>query len=248
MINHRLIEETAMNAWPALSQTLYDGWVLRFAKGYTKRANSINLLYPSTLGLDEKIEYCQKVYTDQHLPAIFRLPAPFIPPEFDEKLAERGYKKIDLTHVRSLSLRTWQPSNTGSVLREVSLDSWLVVFNDLSNADLKKQPIHREILDAIIAPRLMITLEVAGQIVCCGLGVLQGELFGLFDIVTHPAHRSQGYATKLVSGMLDWAKEQGALWVFLQVMDNNIPAQNLYAKLGFRDEYSYWYRVPEDWA
>ena len=44
MVRH--IKELAVNAWPSL-QTLLDGWVLRFANGYTRRANSVNLLYPS---------------------------------------------------------------------------------------------------------------------------------------------------------------------------------------------------------
>ena len=39
---HRRLEEVAMNAWPALQQMLFDGWIVRFAQGYTKRANSVH--------------------------------------------------------------------------------------------------------------------------------------------------------------------------------------------------------------
>ena len=55
IITIRTIEEAGLNAWPAHQQTLYDGWVLRFADGYTKRANSANSVYRSTLALAGKI-------------------------------------------------------------------------------------------------------------------------------------------------------------------------------------------------
>ena len=44
---HRRLEEVAMNAWPSLQQMLFDGWIVRLAQGYTKRANSVNPLFES---------------------------------------------------------------------------------------------------------------------------------------------------------------------------------------------------------
>ena len=53
MIRH--IEELALNAWPALQTLLLDGWVVRFANGYTRRANSVNPLYASEQDIDAKL-------------------------------------------------------------------------------------------------------------------------------------------------------------------------------------------------
>ncbi|WMM30943.1 GNAT family N-acetyltransferase, cg3035/Rv0428c family, partial [Shouchella clausii] len=58
----RKIEALSMNAQPALKTVQKGGWILRFANGYTKRANSINPLYPSCEELDRKIEACEQMY------------------------------------------------------------------------------------------------------------------------------------------------------------------------------------------
>jgi hypothetical protein len=55
-MNPRDLEELALTTWPALQQWLYDGCVVRFAGGHTKRANSVNPLYLSRHNPAEKIE------------------------------------------------------------------------------------------------------------------------------------------------------------------------------------------------
>ena len=69
----RSIEELSLNAWPALNTAFYDGWVLRFAEGYTRRANSINPLYPSTLDPIEKIRVCEEIYAARGQDIVFKL-------------------------------------------------------------------------------------------------------------------------------------------------------------------------------
>ena len=71
----RKIEELSMNAWPSLQTKLYDGWVLRFSDGYTRRANSVNPIYESKIVLDEKIDFCEKEYEQRNLPTLFKLTA-----------------------------------------------------------------------------------------------------------------------------------------------------------------------------
>ena len=91
----RQLERTMFRAWPSFEETDYDGWVLRFADGYTKRANSVNALYPSTLCLDLKISRCEVVYAARDLTIIFRMTPHSYPDGLDERLDQRGYKIID---------------------------------------------------------------------------------------------------------------------------------------------------------
>ena len=101
----RSIEELSMNAWPAMQTLHYDGWVLRYSDGYTKRANSVYPLYPSEINLDEKIEFCESFYHDRGLPAVFKLTEASTPANLDARLAERGYRKDSPTSVQTLDLR-----------------------------------------------------------------------------------------------------------------------------------------------
>ncbi len=96
------IEEVTFNAWPALQQLFYDGWLLRFGAGYTKRSNSANVLYPGVLNLDEKIDHCAAWYAERELPPIFRLTSATAPAGLDHKLEQRGYELV-----ASIAVRTW---------------------------------------------------------------------------------------------------------------------------------------------
>jgi GNAT superfamily N-acetyltransferase len=239
------IEEAGLNAWPAHQQLLYDGWLLRFADGYTKRANSVNPFYTARLEIGSKIEYCEALYQRVGLPPVFRL-TPLAPKGLDTTLEGRGYQVLHPTRVLTLDLEDWSDPGLAAVsVRELPLEQWMGVFSDVSGSLVAKQPAHAQILRNILNPYFCAVIEIDGKWVACGLGVQEGAWFGLFDIVTHPEHRRQGLSTALIAAMLDWARAQGARRSYLQVMESNQPALGLYAKLGYMDRYGYWYRVPE---
>lgn len=240
------IEEVSLNAWPALQHLLFDGWILRFSNGYTKRANSINPLFDSHLDAAKKVAICERLYAEKELPPIFRL-TPFASPlDLGQVLERRHYKRVDQTHVQHLNLRGQAIVGESSLeLHDETLDSWLDVFCQLSGVPVAQHQTHKEILQTVPSGRLLAVLADSGTIVACGLGVLENDYFGLFDLVTDSQQRNKGYGAKLVSGMLMWAQEHGAAHAYLQVMNSNFPARHLYAKLGFQEVYQCWYRVPD---
>jgi ribosomal protein S18 acetylase RimI-like enzyme len=236
------IEEAGLNAWPALQQVLYDGWVLRFSKGYTKRANSVNTLYSSSIETQEKVTFCETQYRARALKSIFRI-TPFAPADLDGTLEARGYERIDTTLVLHLDLGQSVPTSSQHA-HETSLDEWLPIFCQFKSAPLDAHQTHREILKTIPSQCYYASLAASGEAVSCALGVLEGAFFGLFDVVTAPEHRKKGYGTHLIASMLGWARENGARHAYLGVVEGNSPARRLYDKLEFQEVYRYWYRVP----
>ena len=69
------VQEACLNGWPALRELVFDGWLLRFSGGYTRRANSVHPLSPGMQPLDEKIQYCEALYAAQGLPTLFCIPS-----------------------------------------------------------------------------------------------------------------------------------------------------------------------------
>ena len=96
----RRIEEASLNSWPAPRQVLLDGWVLRFANGYTRWANSVAPLDPGQDGpaaLSAKIAACETLYAAQGLPALVRVSS--FDPGLAAALDARGYTAEGLSPV-----------------------------------------------------------------------------------------------------------------------------------------------------
>jgi ribosomal protein S18 acetylase RimI-like enzyme len=236
----RRIEEASLNAWPALQQMLLDGWVLRFSGGFTKRANSVVPLYPALLDPLAKIRYCERLYEQQHLTTIFRLTTVDDVSDLDRLLDARGYQRIDPTRVMTRRLGEAFARQDG--FAEVGLREWLTIYADLAGMPKPTQALHAALLKSIRSECLYGALFVDGEAVACGLGVVENELVGLFDIVTHPRRRREGHAAALITSLLAAGRNAGATDTYLQVVADNAPARGLYAELGFMELYSYWYR------
>lgn len=240
----RAYEELQGNAWPVFQTLCSDGWLLRFGRGYTKRANSAYPLYPAALGLDEKIAECEDFYRNKGQDVIFKMTAASLPVGLDDELEGRGYRRTDEVSIQTLTLGSLPAVQTGKLRtsREMSAE-WLDVFCALTPERAKEKEKIRELFRLPLPPCRYGLLEMDGQIVACGLAVQQGEYVGLFDIVIDPACRRLGYGEALLLHMLKQAAEDGARVAYLQVLADNAAALSLYAKLGFTEKYKQWYRV-----
>lgn len=233
-----------MNAWPALQTVLYDGWVLRYADGYTRRANSVNPIYSSSVDLNTKIEYCEKSYARRGLRTIFKMTDEVCPSDLDRVLQDKGYIREAETSVQILRLNSINLNVHSGVEMDGTLDdSWLDAFFRMSGADVKYRNTLSSILTRGPMERCLAQIERSGKIIACGVGVREDTTVGLFDIIVDQQLRGMGLGRLITESMLAWAKKAGADTSYLQVMVDNRMALALYKKLGFMEEYRYWYRV-----
>jgi len=242
----RTLEEFSMNAWPVMRVIHYDGWVLRAANGYTKRANSVHPLYESKLDLDEKIGFCETFYHDQSQPTVFKMTASSTPSGLDTRLEALGYLKESLTSIQTLDLGIGSYASTAGVdLASTDTKTWHAAFARMNNVSAEHRAIHENILRAILPDKCYASIQQDGHIIGCGLGVRQAGYLGIFDIVIDPDHRKQGHGEQLMVALLTWGRDHGAWMAYLQVMCDNEPALRLYEKLGFQEQYQYWYRAKD---
>jgi len=265
------LEELSLTAWPSLQTVVYDGWILRFAEGYTKRSNSVNPLYSSTLPLAEKIESCEVRYRSLGLPTIFKITEAESQRPIDEALSLADYARIDETVVMTRELTTsgavipaaLSLGGGGSVRSALSLnsaaaapkfvipaalsltsafdDAWIDAFCACGRHEDERGVIGR-ILGNVIVPTVVASATEEGVIVGCGYGAVDSSWVGLYDIVVAEEKRRRGFGEAIVAAILERAADLGARRAYLQVVAANAPARALYEKLGFRDFYRYWYR------
>lgn len=94
----------------------------------------------------------------------------------------------------------------------------------------------------MLAKVIVVRKKVNDKTVGCGYGAIERGFIGIFDIVVDKNHRGNGYGRDIMDGILSAAVEKEVNRAYLGVIVGNIPAENLYHKLGFTELYRYWYR------
>jgi len=246
LINH--LEEIAINAFPAIKSEIYDGWLLRFSNGYTYRANCINPIFESNIDLSTKIRYCESKYFSQGLPTVYKM-TEFSPPELDGHLNKLGYQTRKQANIMILK---FSQTDANECVKEVVIsekieDFWIDRFLELNGVKEQLKKSAAKIMLSNIPNRVFCAyVKKNDVIVGCGLGVLERNYIGLFDIYVDENYRKQEIGKNICTAIIRAGLMAGATNAYLQVASFNTVAIKLYEKLGFLRLYTYWYRVKED--
>jgi ribosomal protein S18 acetylase RimI-like enzyme len=239
----RRLEERALNASGAFQSLVYDGWLLGYRPGPTKRLRCVNPLYRSTLPLAEKVAYCVAFYAAANLPPIFRL-VPFSQPSALDGWLERNHWKL---FDRTLVLRTelaeaLRPATPDIAVDLVEPPAWEPLAAELLGIPADALPRYIERASSYPLPHAGALVRRDGEVVACGLVKLEGDHAGIFAVHTAKAWRGRGLGRAIVAALLAEAQKRGAARAYLQVTADNAPALALYDRFGFATAYAYWYR------
>jgi N-acetylglutamate synthase len=237
------VEEGGRNAWPALNEVFLGGWLLRFANGLSRRANSANPLHRRPQAGARLFAEIAALYKKEGRPAIFRLPS-LIAPESEKRLDALGYPR------EGESVVLWG-AIAGVKAREdplVRLSSeagreWFAAMARLQGYTEEEAATYRAILGRIALPAAFAAVAFEGGIVALAYGVLHRDLLRVQSMITDPRRRRSGFARRILWALAAWGKSGGAAGLSLEVDAANAPALALYRAFGIGTElYRYHYR------
>lgn len=236
------LERRAFAAWPALRTSTRGGWVMRFADGHTKRANSINPVAAGSGDLGTRIAAAEAEYEAAGLPPVFRL-TPLAEPGLDEALAARGYAAFDESLVMAGPLPQGAADRDVAIAEDPIDSGWLTDFGRATGTDAASLATLARMFARRVKGTGFARLTRGNETLAFAMAVPEGGDVGFFEVLTVPHARGRGLARRTLQACAAWAAAQGATRAYLQVTAGNAAAIALYRKLGMNTVYRYFYRA-----
>jgi GNAT superfamily N-acetyltransferase len=239
-----------LNLWPAMNYYFLRGWILRFTKGVTDRANSV-LPYDyfgTEKTLLEDLHHVEKVYKDQTLPSLFTIPKFYKPLNLPEFLKKYGYEsfshsitmcadfdELNLSKLPSLDINCIIKSNLFNEFSEIHI-------NNTEKTRRTEKIIYDLFKRFNNIKKGFIVVTIGKKPIATIMGTLDhnGYLY-MGDLFVLPSYRNHGLAKAIILELIRWATPKGAKEIYLQVEKKNEVALSLYKQLGFKKLYEYYY-------
>jgi GNAT superfamily N-acetyltransferase len=234
------IEWAAVRAWPAGETRVVDGWLWRYSGGGSQRANSVSALSYDGADVERTIDTIENMYREHAAPVRFQVGFPLSrPDDLDQRLAARGYEIHDpVTTLLKPVASVAAPADV--TLHEAPSDGWLSVY--LANVTPDRRPFATAILERVPGPRVFAEVVRDGAVIATALGVFHENTVIAECVGTASTARRQGAAAAVMRALEAWGARLGAHTIGLQAVTTNMPAQGLYAALGYVPAGTYHYR------
>lgn len=242
----RNIEEAAADAVPAAVVEPLGGWRLRFNHGVKRRPNSVLAnTDDGELTPEEKLARVEAFYRFHGMAARFQLSPASRPEGLDALLEARGYSLVPEPVCVQVAALAQVPrgSSLAVALLAKPTPAWLALYSATEGLEGVQPQAFAEMLAKLPGEAIFaLAPSRSGGPAATGVGVAHKGWLGLFNVATHPQVRRQGLGSAVVSALCAWGRERGLPNAYLQVAGNNTGAQALYAQLGFKTLYHYYYR------
>jgi N-acetylglutamate synthase len=211
----RNLEHAAALAWPGVEQNWLGGWLLRFGRGSTRRANSA---VPLNVSTRDELRAVADWYGARGVAPLVAAPDRLlrIPP---------GVSTDAETLVMTGDLPSRDPVR-GVALAPQPNDEWLRLYRREVPVDVLTAVINGEVtfaeLGGAAVGRAALTTAPDGT-----------PWVGLSAVHVIAEDRRRGLARELCSALLAWGGERGATRGYVQVLADNTAAISLYESMGF---------------
>lgn len=230
-------------AWPPLHTQAAGDWLLKFAPGVSRRANSANPLRAQVRNVESSIDGVARRYHDAGMPALFRILS-VLEPDAGAHLDRLGYtpegETVNLfARIDEAAARRDEAVTVESRPSE----AWLSAMTAAQGHTGDKAETYRKIVGSVAIPAAFVSLRHEGEPAALAYGALDNGVMAIESVITDVRFRGRGLATRALSALIDWAATRGAQGVCLQVEATNERGMRLYRRLGLRQElYRYDYR------
>ncbi len=245
------IERAAFEAWPASEVLAQGGWRLRFTEGVTNRGNSLWAGPPDACAgaaatpLAERIAWAEQFYAERGQPALFHLSPASEPAELDAALAARGYREhspvlVQTAEASEVLAAVAEPGDTLCSL--APSEDWFELSGRRGRFEGAASLAYRGILRRIEGRAGFALARWRGEPAAVGLCAVLAPRACISSMLTLAPFRSRGLGAQVLRALAEFALSRGAPQIFLQVEEENVDAQRLYARSGFRTRYRTHYR------
>ena len=237
------MEEAFLRAWPAPRRETVGDWLLQFAPGVSRRANSANPRRSPIRDLETTMTECERRYRAAGQPVLFRVLS-ITAPAVTQLLDRLGYTREGETATLYAPVEETVPVRDPEVVLTAKPEpAWLDTMTAAQGHTGERAATYRAIVEAIVLPTAFVALHHEGQFASLAYGAIHDGFLMCESVITGPAWRKRGYARRALTTLLAWGAEQKVHIACLQVQADNTSAISLYGGLGLGTNlYSYHYR------